>query len=122
MELVGPARWRPVSKNCCFWFRFGAGNDTFCSLGSCVKSALLVLYSNTRLFRQVERAKWVYERNNISLNLATTDQPESCVYEPPERCADEELPSNFIEGILSTIRLYFRSLFRYLEAKINKSN
>ena len=87
-----------------------------------VNSGEYILYRNTRLFRQVERAKWVYERNNISLNLATTDQPESCVYEPPERCADEELPSNFIEGILGTIRLYFRSLFRYLEAKINKSN
>ena len=44
MKPVGPARSSPVSKNCCFWFRFGAGNNTICSLGSCVKSALLVLY------------------------------------------------------------------------------
>ena len=44
MEPVGPAGSRPVSKNCCFWFRFGTGNDLFCSLGSCVKNVLLVLY------------------------------------------------------------------------------
>ena len=60
--------------------------------------------------------------NPQSLNLVTTEQPESCVYEPPERCADEEFPSNFIEGILSTIKLYFRSLIRYLESKINEDN
>ena len=34
MEPVGPARSRPVSQNCCFWFRFGAGNNTFRSLVS----------------------------------------------------------------------------------------
>ena len=34
MEPVGPARSRPVSQNCCFWFCFGAGNDTFRSLVS----------------------------------------------------------------------------------------
>ena len=38
----------------------------------------------------------VYKRNNITLDLVVTEQKDSCVYEPPDRCIDEELPSNFI--------------------------
>ena len=60
----------------------------------------------------------MFKRNNITLNLVATEQKDSCVYEPPERCIDEELPSNFIEGILSTIRLYLRAVLRSFVSKI----
>ena len=67
---------------------------------------------NCLLSYQVDRALSVYKRNNITLDLVVTEQKDSCVYEPPDRCIDEELPSNFIEGILSTVRLYLRAAFR----------
>ena len=74
------------------------------------------------MFFKVDRALSVYKTNNIKLNLVVTEQKDSCVYEPPDRCIDEELPSNFIEGILSTVRLYLRAVFRKLASLTDKAD
>ena len=74
------------------------------------------------VFFKVDRALSVYKTNNIKLNLVVTEQKDSCVYEPPVRCIDEELPSNIIEGLLSTVRLYLRALFRKLASLTDKVN
>ena len=77
---------------------------------------------NCLLLYQIDRALSVYKRNNITLDLVVTEQKDSCVYEPPDRCIDEELPSNFIEGILSTVRLYLRAVLRSVASLTDKDN
>ena len=65
----------------------------------------------------------MYKENNITLSLVATEQKDSCVYEPPDhRCIDEELPSNFIEGILSTVRLYLRAVLRSVASLTDEDN